>query len=416
MDRITENIERRMFIQESLQKWEVIIWVDQKIKQAQEQAEATSFEEIIEKLPLAIMLAFDSNHYRSAIYKITETTLERIAEGTSARPQVEIIFDREKMSSPLRDFVEGEKNNLYIENASLDPRTSYMSELVRDANINDIYFTKVETSSGVWVIVVEGIYPQKIDEEKKDFLAVLCNRIRKIELERAETLASIGKEIIATRIGTIAYLLNLLAHLFRNKITAMGGLCIKIDKIAGTCSDVDCGKCCTKTHSVIKGAREMEQILVQFDHALAELTKATVINVEPIPLPRLIKEIQAEDPSNDFIMELEDPQTDFSLLLDRRKTVKALYRMVKKLTQDNKSPIVVAARRIDEEKIKITLKQKEMNTDNLARLVNMSESGNAKDHSLSDFVVIISCCMLPELGIKIGIDKNVVEFAFRGSW
>jgi hypothetical protein len=412
MDRIATNIERRMFTHNSLQKWEVIIWVDQKIKEAQEQAEISSFEEIIEKLPLAIMLAFDY-HYRSAIYKITDTTLERIAEGASAGLQEEIIFDREKMSSPLRDFVEGEQNNLYIENASLDPRTSYMFDLIRDANINDIYFTKVETRSEVWVIVVEGIYPQKIDEEKKDFLAVLCNRIRKIELERAETLASIGKEIIATRIGTIAYLLNLLAHLFRNKITAMGGLCIKIDKIAGTCSDVDCGKCCKKTHSVIKGAREMEQILVQFDHALAELTRATVINIEPIPLPRLIKEIQAEDPSNDFIMELEDPQTDFSLLLDRRKTVKALYRMVKKLTQDNKSPIVVAARRIDKEKIKITLKQKEMNTDNLARLVNMSESGNAKDHSLSDFVVIISCCMLPELGIKIGIDKNMVEFAFQ---
>ena len=72
-------------------------------------------------------------------------------------------------------------------------------------------------------------------------------------------------------------------------------------------------------------------------------------------------------------------------------------------------------RRIDKEKIKITLKQKEMNTDNLARLVNMRESGNAKDHSLSDFIVIISCCLLPELGVKIGIDKNVVEFAFRGS-
>ena len=52
----------------------------------------------------------------------------------------------------------------------------------------------------------------------------------------------------------------------------------------------------------------MEHILVQFDQALAELTRATVINVESIPLLSLIKEIQDEDPSNDFIMELEDPQ------------------------------------------------------------------------------------------------------------
>jgi bacterioferritin-associated ferredoxin len=413
MDRIATNIERRMFIHESLQKWEILIWLDQKIKQAQEQAEVASFEEIIEKLPLSIMLAFDSIHYRSAIYKITDTTLERIAKGGSARLQQEIIFDREKMSSPLRDFVEGEKNNLYIENASLDPRTSYMSKLIRDANINDIYFTKVETSLGVWAIVVEGIYPQKIDEEKKDFLAVLCNRIRKIELERAEILARIGKEIIETQIGTIAYLLNLLAHLFRNKITAMGGLCRIIDKIAVTGNNGDCGKCSEKTQNVLKEAREIEQILTQFDLALADLNKATVINVEPIPLPRLIDEIQAEDPSSDFKMELEDSLTDFALLTDRRKTVKAICRMVKKITQDNKSPIVVGARRIDREKIKMTLKQREMNTENLARLVNIRENGDVKDHSLSDFVVIISCCLLPELGINIEIGQNVVEFAFR---
>lgn len=414
MDRIATNIERRMFIHESLQKWEIIIWLDQKIKQAQEQAEVASFEEIIEKLPLAIMLAFDSIHYRSAIYKITETTLERIAEGVPVRLQEERIFDREKMSSPLRDFVEGEKNDLYIENASLDPRTSYMSELIREANINDIYFTKVETLSGVWAIVVEGLSPYKIDEEKKDFLAVLGNRIKKIELERAELLARIGKEIIETQIGTIAYLLNLLAHLFRNKITTMGGLCRRIDKVAVTGNNGDCGKCSEKTRNVVKEARELEQILSQFDQALADLNKATVINIEPIPLHKLISEIQTEDPSNDFKIELEGPHADFPLLTDRRKSVKAISRLVKKLTQNNKSPIMVTARKTDKDRIKISLKQREMNTENLARLVNIRENGNSKDHSLSDFVVIISCCLLPELGINVEIDKNAVEFAFRG--
>ena len=61
------------------------------------------------------------------------------------------------------------------------------------------------------------------------------DRIKKIELERTEVLTRIGpkiigKEVIETQIGTIDYLLNLLAHLFRNKITAMGGLCRRIDK------------------------------------------------------------------------------------------------------------------------------------------------------------------------------------------
>ncbi len=422
MDRIAKNVERKMFNHESLRKWEVVIWVEQKIKQAQEQEDLASFENIIKKLPLAIMLAFDSDHYRSVIFKLTETTLERIAEGISARHPEEKVFHREKLFGPLRELVEEEKDSLYIENASLDPRTAYMAELVRDANINDIFFTKVETQSGVWVIVVDGISPRKIDEEKKAFLVVLCNKIRKIELVRNEILARIGKEIIGreiieTQIGTIDYLLNLLSHLFRNKITAMGGLCRRIDKIAMTGNNGhggDCENCAAKSRNVVKEAREIEKILIQFDQALADIKKATVINIESFPLASLINDIQTEDPNNDFLIELEDPQTPLTLLTDKRKTVKAICRMVQKLTQDNKNPITVAATRINKEKIKISLKQSGMNTENLARLVNIRENGNAKNHSLIDFVVIISSCLLPELGIKIEIDKTMVEFTFRG--
>ena len=55
-----------------------------------------------------------------------------------------------------------------------------------------------------------------------------------------------------------------------------------------------------------------------------------------------------------------------------------------------------------------------MNTENLASLVNIRENGNAKNHSLDDFVVIISSCLLPELGIKIEIEKTLLEFTFHG--
>lgn len=228
----------------------------------------------------------------------------------------------------------------------------------------------------------------------------------------------IGKEIIETQIGTIDYLLNLLSHLFRNKITAMGGLCRRIDKIAGDGNNGhsdNCQKCTEKARNVLREAREIEKILIQFDLALADIKKATALNLESIPLTRLIREIQTENPNNDFLIELEDPQTEFTLLTDRRKTVKAICRMVQKLTEDNKEVITVAANRINQEKIKISLKQRGMNTENLASLVNIRENGNAKKHSLDDFVVIISSCLLPELGIKIEIEKTLVEFTFQGS-
>ena len=231
----------------------------------------------------------------------------------------------------------------------------------------------------------------------------------------------ISKEIIETQIGTIDYLLNLLSHLFRNKITAMGGLCRRIDKIAETGSNGhndNCQSCVEKTRNVLREAREIEKILIQFDLVLADIKKATVLNIENIPLTRLIHEIQTENPSNDFLIELEDPQTELTLVTDRRKTVKAICRMVQKLTENNKELITVTATKINRKKTKISLKQNGMNTKNLASLVNIRENGNANNHSLNDLVVIISSCLLPELGIKIEIEKTLVEFTFhspRGS-
>ena len=246
--------------------------------------------------------------------------------------------------------------------------------------------------------------------------------VEETPIERDEILARIGKElickeIIETQIGTIDYLLNLLSHLFRNKITAMGGLCRRIDKIAGAGNNGHCDNCqqCTeKTRNVLKEAREIEKILLQFDLALADIKKATVLNMESIPLTKLISEIQTENPNNDFLIELQDSQTEYVMLTDRRKTVKAICRMVQKLTEENKQVINVSATRIDQEKIKISLTQSGMNTENLASLVNIRENGNAKNHSLGDFVVIISSCLLPELGIKMEIEKNMVEFTFHG--
>gem|GEM_PF-5775153 len=365
------------------------------------------------------MLAFNKDHYRSVIFKINGTSLERIAEGIAGMQPDRRFFQQEKIIGPLRELVEDQKDSLYIEDVSRDPRTDYIASLVRDPNVNDIYFVKVETSSGVWVVAVDGISPQKIDAEKKDFLFVLCNRIKKIEQERTEVLARIDKEIIKTQRGTIDYLLNLLAHLFRNKVTAVGGLCRRIDKIAengnngNSSNNGDCKKCSEKTKNVIREAKEIERILVQFDIALADIKKATVLNIASIPLTLLVSDIQREDPSSDFLIELEDPYTEFFLLTDKRKTVKALCRMVKKLTQDNKKPIKVSAQEINKEKIRLSLTQEGINTENLARLVDVRENGEVKDHSLSDFTVIISSILLPELGITLEINHATVDFVFR---
>ena len=412
MDRIALNVEKKMTNHESLHKWEVIIWLDQKLKQAQGDGKAESFEDIIEKLPLAITLTFNKDHYRTVIFKINKTTFIRIAEGIPERHPGERVFPREMMSGPLQELIKKEKDNLYIENASLDPRTNYMAELVKDAHINDIYFKKVEALSGIWVIVVDGIYPQKITKENKEFLDVLCKKIQKTSIERTEILAQIGKKVVETQKGTIVYLLNLLMHLFRNKITSMCGLCRRIDKIALNGNNGSCEGCSAKTKNVVKEAGEIENILNQFDNALADIKKATLLNLETVSLIQLISDIQVEDISSDFFIELKGPQDDFVLFTDKRKTVKAICRIVNKLTQYNKMPIQVSAKRVKNGKVKVSLKQKGIDTENLVKLVNIHENGNAKDHSMSDFMVIISSSLLVELGAKLEIGKSMVAFTF----
>jgi len=74
----------------------------------------------------------------------------------------------------------------------------------------------------------------------------------------------------------------------------------------------------------------------QFDLVLADIKKATVLNIESITLARLIREIQTENPNNDFLIELEDPQTEFALLTDRRKT--NLQNLDFKITPETKTP------------------------------------------------------------------------------
>ena len=89
--------------------------------------------------------------------------------------------------------------------------------------------------------------------------------------------------------------------------------------------------------------------------------------------------------------------------------------MVKELTQYNIGPIIVSAKELTKKKSRFHLSREKLIPENLARLVNIHENGNATDHSLSDFTVIISSSLLTELGVKLVINKTVVEFTFRGA-
>ncbi len=420
MKEIVQSVEKKIRELSYLTEWEIIIWIDEKLKEAETKKSLDQFEEIINQLPKAVALAFGISHYRCVLFKVTETTYERVAEAITDRHPKDRIFPREKMSNPIRFLIEKGMQNIYIENPAKDERTKYMLKLITDKNINDIYYSKVETLSGTWILVVDGIIPRKIDHKKMFFLDTLCRKIQIIEKERVELEKKVGKKIVETQVGTVAYLLNLLSHLCRNKITSIGGLCRRIDKIAAGNNgnggnNGNCQGCFTKTQKVVQEAGAIEEIFRQLDIALHDIKKGTTLNIETVPLSALINDLHDEDPARDFLIEFINPEKDFLLLTDKRKAVKAVCRILSKIAQYNKKPIKISAKKVGKNNIKIFIEQEGIDTDPLKKLIRVYGNEEITDHSMKDFMVIVSSTLLPELGAKLDVRKNNIILTFPES-
>ena len=393
-----------------LKEWEVVFWLNEKLCEAKKEEKIEYFESITKMLPKAIILVFGVEDYRSVIFKVTDTTYERVAEGIVSRHPHERIRTREQMGIPIKDLIENKKEHIYIESAILDPRTEYMRELVINERISDIYYTRVTTPSGEWVIVVDGVGEKNIDIDKRKFLDSLGEIIQKIE----EELDEIRKEMRITRCkiqsGTTTYLIGLLLHLFRNKMMSIGGLCRILYKTAATNGDNgSCYKCKEKSQIVLTETQKIEDIFKHFDEAINDIKKAAVLNIEQIPICEIVKDVI--DIHRDTLVEVEPMMDNHLIATDRRKSVKAICRVIDYIIRQNKKPVMLSIER-QKEFIKLILKQENIDTLNLQKIIDSPGSDRMFNHSLFDFRVIISSILLPEMKVSLNIEKRYIELLF----
>jgi signal transduction histidine kinase len=410
MKKIVEEIDLKIEKFCKLKEWEVVFWLNEKLCEARKKEKVEYFESITKMLPKAIILVFGTEDYRSVIFKITDKTYERVSEAIPERHPKNKISDREKMSDPIRDLIENKKEHIYIKKAIKDPRTQYMKQLIIDENINDIYYTRVTTPSGEWVIVVDGVGKKNIDLEKRKFLDSLGEIIQKIEEELDEVKKEIRTTTRKTRIGTIAYLSGLLIHLFRNKMMSIGGLCKRLNKTASSNGDNgDCLKCKQKTEMVATETERLKEIFKDFDDALLDIEKAAILNIEKISACELINDVI--DIHRDVLVEVKPTPDSCIIATDKRKSVKAICRIIENLIRQNKNTIKISVKK-QAETIKLIIKQENINTAHLRKIVNAPGTDRMIDHSISDFHVIISSILLPEMGVSLNVKDNYIELLF----
>jgi hypothetical protein len=410
MRKIAEEIDRKINEFSELKEWEVVFWLNEKLSEARRKEKIEYFESITKTLPKAIILTFGVDDYRSVIFKVTATTYERIAEGIASRHPTDRVRPREQMGVPVKDLIENKKEHIYIEHAIEDSRTDYMKQLVIDERINDIYYTRVTTPSGEWVIVVDGVGEKNIDIEKRKFLDSLGEIIQKIEEELNEIKKEIRTTTRYTRIHTIEYLIGLLFHLFRNKMMSMGGLCRRINKTAiSNGTNGDCNKCIQKTQMVAADAEELRKIFKDFDDALMDIKKATILNMEKISACEIVKDVI--NIHRDVLVEIEPILDTYMINTDKRKSVKAICRLIESLISQNKNSISIAVEK-EKKEVKLIIKQKDIDTSRLQRIIHSTGVDRRFDHSRSAFKVIISSILLPEMGVSLSIKDDCIELLF----
>lgn len=408
------HIERKIDGMIPLDRREIMLWVNKKMREARKKETVKYFESIINKLARAIALNFGVENYRCVIFKITDSTYERVAEDISERHNKERIFPRDKMPPPIKELVENDTESVYIEDALSNPMTQYMRELVISANIKDMYYSKVVSSSNTWVIVVDGIGEKRVDERKRDFLDILTYTIQNIEEDLVEIKMEVKESVVKTKLGVTSFLLELLSHLLGTKTIVIEWCSREITKIAAANGDHNggnCQKCIPKARAILNDFEALDEILKQFGIAVHDIKKSGEFKITNISFSEIFEEFA--NIYRDVYVELENYEKEFIIATDKRKVAKALCRIIDQLIQKNRREIKISLTRPAPGKIKALIQQEGINTEKLYKLVNLSPACDTiTDHTFKDFNVVISATLLAEIDVNLIVNKDSVEMIF----
>ncbi|MCD4705683.1 hypothetical protein K8R61_01220 [bacterium] len=276
------------------------------------------------------------------------------------------------------------KGNIHITNPNANPLTEYMVKLVYDEQINTIYYTRVKTPRGTYILVVDSTGEKTtIDEDEKLFIYSIGQEIVEVEKEKQRKEEK-NKE-------TISFLLGLLLHLFRNKITAIGGLSNRIQKIsAKNKAGSECDKCREKTAKILKETINIEATINLFQDALHDIQKAETLVLESRPFCDVIKPLA-----------ITNIQT--SVKVDGRKVEKFLERI---------PPPPNISMMEEDQYIKISFPLEDEGMWRTA-LSMRPQNGIKNNYSENEFLLLISIILFQNMGGKIKLLDGFVNIFFK---
>ncbi len=365
-----------------LEKWEVLIWIMEKIRLGQ-------FDDLVSKLPKALILSLEGGvaGNRVIISKVTDKEYKILSVGIKDRHPAERIFSLEQIPPPMETLLKGKEKSILITDPINDPLTQYMRGLVENEKINTIYYTMVQTFYGTWFIVVDSTGTKRgISNEEKNFLDAISEKIMIAENEKRETEKNFEK----SKKQTTLYLLGLFVKIFQDNIMAIGGLSRRLHKTASQKNGGACEKCFQKSHAIKTEAEKINKIIKIFQEAIHDISMANQMNYSEISFSEIIQQLAVSDISA-------------NVRVDKRKVEKFLNRIppFKKCEFSEKDNFVKISFSVNEESKKTW-----------ERVLFRKKKGEINPYTPEDFLLLISVMLFKEMEgiIKIQEDKILLYF------
>ena len=160
-----------------IEKWDLLVWVREKTRWE-------DFDDLFQKLPKGLLLALQGGKKgnRAIISQITEEEYKIISVGISGRHPPQRDTSLKNIPPPLSSIIRRKVDSEYITDPLENPLTEYMLDLIKNEEINAIYYTMVETPRGTWFVIVDATGKKmEISKDERRFIDAVGQEIVAIE-------------------------------------------------------------------------------------------------------------------------------------------------------------------------------------------------------------------------------------------
>ena len=388
-----------------IEKWDLLVWVREKTRWE-------DFDDLFQKLPKGLLLALQGGKKgnRAIISQITEEEYKIISVGISGRHPPQRDTSLKNIPPPLSSIIRRKVDSEYITDPLENPLTEYMLDLIKNEEINAIYYTMVETPRGTWFVIVDATGKKmEISKDERRFIDAVGQEIVAIEREFSWFEEEFQKIAHIIEAKTLQGMMTYFDHSIKNPSMAAGGLAnIICKKHCDNGDDSACKKCLEKAQPIVESSSRVDEALKIFGAVSNDMNKTEEINNEKYFLSQLIHYLQLEHGKEKVVWQKID---DVNFLVDRRKIEKFSGRLLKKLLTINDGLVEIHYEKIQGEGINIHFCQANADMSLLEKYTSLTKRSASEkdcDHRGDDLELMASFQILYKMGVKYSFNDNCV--------